>query len=66
VLLLKLACLVGVAGLGAFNWRVVQPRLEAGTGDELLRRSAWAELGLGALLIIVTAVLVALPAPGLE
>jgi copper transport protein len=66
VLLLKLGCLVGVAGLGAFNWRVVQPRLEAGTGDGLLRRSAWAELGLGALLLIVTAILVALPAPGLE
>ena len=66
VLLLKLGCLVGVAGLGAYNWRVVQPRLEAGTGDGLLRRSAWTELGLGALLLIVTAILVTLPAPGLE
>jgi putative copper export protein len=66
VLLLKLGCLVGVAALGAFNWRVVQPRLEAGSGDGLLRRSAWAELGLGAILLLVTAVLVALPAPGLE
>jgi copper transport protein len=65
-LLVKLACLVGVAGLGAFNWRVVQPRLEAGTGEGLLRRSALTELGLGALLLIATAVLVALPAPGLE
>jgi putative copper export protein len=66
VLLLKLGCLTGVAALGAFNWRVVQPRLEAGTGDGLLRRSAWAELGLGAVLLLVTAILVALPAPGLE
>jgi len=66
VLLLKLGCLAGVAALGAFNWRVVQPRLEAGTGEGLLRRSAWAELGLGLLLVIVTAVLVTLPAPGLE
>ncbi len=65
-LLVKLSCLVGVAALGAFNWRVVQPKLEAGAGDDLLRRSAWTELGLGALLLIVTAVLVALPAPGME
>ena len=65
-LIVKLCCLVGVAALGAFNWKVVQPKLEAGGGDDLLQRSAWTELGLGALLLIVTAVLVALPAPGME
>ena len=65
-LLVKLCCLGGVAALGAFNWKVVQPKLEAGAGDDLLRRSAWTELALGALLLIVTAVLVALPAPGME
>jgi len=65
-LIVKLCCLAGVAALGAFNWKVVQPKLEAGAGDDLLRRSAWTELGLGALLLIVTAVLVALPAPGME
>jgi putative copper export protein len=62
----KLCCLGGVAALGAYNWRVVQPKLEAGAGDDLLRRSAWTELALGAVLLIVTAVLVALPAPGME
>jgi putative copper export protein len=65
-LLVKLCCLGGVAALGAYNWKVVQPKLEAGSGDLLLRRSAWTELGLGALLLVVTAVLVALPAPGME
>jgi putative copper export protein len=65
-LLLKLGCLVGVAALGAYNWRVVQPRLTAGTGEGLLRRSAFTELTLGAILLLITALLVVLPAPGLE
>lgn len=65
-LLVKLSFLVGVAGLGAFNWKVVQPRLRAGTGEGVLRRSAYTELALGAALLIATALLVALPAPGLE
>lgn len=66
VLLIKLSFLVGVAGTGAFNWRVVQPKLAAGAGDGLLRRSAYIELAMGIGLIVATAVLVALPAPGLE
>lgn len=65
-LLLKLGCLVGVAALGAYNWRVVQPRLAAGTGEGLLHRSALTELTLGAILLIITALLVVLPAPGLD
>jgi putative copper export protein len=65
-LLVKLSCLVGVAALGAWNWKVIQPRLAKGTGDDLLRRSAATELLLGAMLLIVTALLVMLPAPGLE
>jgi copper transport protein len=65
-LLLKLLCLVGVAGIGAFNWRVVQPKLAAGGGEGVLRRSAFVELTLGAILLLVTALLVVLPAPGLE
>lgn len=65
-LLVKLSFLVGVAALGAFNWRVVQPKLNAGTGEALLRRSAFIEISLGAGLLIATAILVALPAPGLD
>lgn len=66
VLLIKLSFLIGVAGTGAFNWRVVQPKLAAGAGEGLLRRSAYIELAMGIGLIVATAVLVALPAPGLE
>jgi putative copper export protein len=63
---LKLAVLAGAAGLGAWNWRVVLPRLRA-TGDPAaLRRTARLEIALGALLLGVTAALVALPAPGEE
>ncbi|HET7040398.1 MAG TPA: CopD family protein [Gemmatimonadales bacterium] len=66
MLLIKLSFLVGVAALGAFNWRVVQPKLAAGTGEGILRRSALIELALGAGLLLATAILVALPAPGLD
>jgi putative copper export protein/methionine-rich copper-binding protein CopC len=62
-LLLKLALLGGVAALGWYNWRRVLPAL----GDEpaalRLRRAARAELGLGAAVLLVTAILVALPTP---
>lgn len=65
-LLIKLSFLIGVAGTGAFNWRVVQPKLAAGGGEQLLRRSAYIELAMGIGLLLATAILVALPAPGLE
>ncbi|HWA40971.1 MAG TPA: CopD family protein [Gemmatimonadales bacterium] len=65
-LLVKLGVLAVIVATGAYNWRVAQPRLATGTGDELLHRSAYVELALGAALIVVTSVLVALPAPGLD
>ncbi|HTK56385.1 MAG TPA: hypothetical protein VL295_06160, partial [Gemmatimonadales bacterium] len=52
--------------LGAYNWRVARPRLARGEGDDVFRRSAWIELSLGALLLLITSLLVALPAPGLD
>jgi putative copper resistance protein D len=64
-LLCKLALLSGVAGLGAWNWRRVRPALGAAPGARRLRFSATAELVIGALLLGVTAVLVALPSPRL-
>ncbi|MGH7633417.1 MAG: hypothetical protein ACRENC_06785, partial [Gemmatimonadaceae bacterium] len=52
-----------VVAFGAFNWRVLRPAL----GDERaalgIRRSAARELTVGLLVLIVTAVLVALPPP---
>lgn len=62
-LLLKLAILSGVAAVGAYNWRVVTPRIRASGGSAALRRSALVELLLSAALVAVTAVLVATPLP---
>jgi copper transport protein len=63
VLILKLVLVAIVLGFGAFNWRVLSPAL----GDERaaggIRRSAARELTVGLLVLIVTAVLVALPPP---
>lgn len=64
-LLVKVALLGGVAATGAWNWRRVRPALGAAPGSSRLRRSATVELILGTLLLAVTAVLVALPAPEL-
>jgi putative copper export protein len=62
----KLAALIGVALLGAYNWRVTQPALaRPGEGGESrLRRSGWLEILFGILVLAATAVLVALPIPG--
>jgi putative copper export protein len=65
-LLIKLGVLALIMGIGAYNWRVAQPRLATGQGDDVLRRSAFIELALGAALLVVTGFLVALPAPGLD
>jgi putative copper export protein/methionine-rich copper-binding protein CopC len=62
-LLLKLALLAGVGALGFYNWRRVLPALGDDPGTRRLRRSARAELGLGVVVLLVTAVLVALPTP---
>lgn len=53
----------GVFGTGAYNWLRVRPRLREETGARRLRRSGWAELAIGALVLAVTAVLVATPPP---
>jgi putative copper export protein len=66
MLSLKIGTLVGVAALGAFNWRVLRPRLAPSESAAAIRRSSLAELALGGILLAVTAVLVALPMPGTE
>jgi putative copper export protein len=62
----KLIALAGVAAIGFYNWRVVQPSLTHPVGETRLRRSSVRELFLGILLLAATAVLVALPLPGDE
>lgn len=63
VLLVKLLFLTGVIGTGFYNWRVVQPALGTDVATARFRRSASSELAIGAIVIVVTAVLVAMPTP---
>lgn len=62
-LLIKLLMLAGVAGTGAYNWRVVLPRLGRGEAAPV-RASSTVEVAVGLALLAVTAVLVSLAAPG--
>ena len=62
-LVLKLALLGATAALGYHHWRTVTPRLGDEPGALRFRRSARAEVALGAGVLLVTAVLVALPTP---
>lgn len=65
VLLLKLALLAMTLGFGARNWRRLSPRLGTADATAALTTSATIELVIAFLLLSVTAVLVALPAPTL-
>jgi copper transport protein len=62
-LLIKLALLLLVAGIGFYNWRFVLPSLHGAESPSRLRRSAGTELATGAVVLLVTAVLVALSPP---
>jgi putative copper export protein len=62
-LCVKLCCVLMVVALGAWNWRRMTPRLGSEEGALGLRRSARAELIAGALVLLVTGVLVSLPSP---
>lgn len=61
LLLLKLGVLALVAGTGAYNWRRVRPALGDEVGGQRIRRSSTFELGVGLVVLLVTAVLVATP-----
>lgn len=63
LLLIKLGVLGGVAGVGAYNWRLVRPVLGDDGATQRLRRSAVLELCIALLVVAVTAVLVATPTP---
>ena len=64
-LLVKLGLLAGAVGLGWRNWRVLTPRVGQGDVRALTRSSRW-ELVLGALIVLATAILVALDPAGLD
>jgi copper transport protein len=61
-LCVKLALVTAVAAVGAYNWRWATPKLVAGD-PHAIRNSARAELILGALVLLATAILVATPLP---
>jgi len=63
-LLVKLLLVGGVAAAGAWNWRVLRPRLGSDAGTRALRRTTAVELGLSLALLLITALLVSLPMPG--
>ncbi|HEU5217141.1 MAG TPA: CopD family protein [Gemmatimonadales bacterium] len=63
-LAVKLGLLVVIGGLGAYNWKVAQPGLTHARGEDRFRKSGALEAAFGGLLLLVTAVLVALPLPG--
>ncbi len=62
-LLLKLLAVVPMAATGAYNWRRVRPSLGSTGAPGRLRRSASAELAIGALVLVITAALVAVQPP---
>lgn len=62
-LLVKLAILSVVALTGAYNWLRVKPHLGRVEGAARIRRSATIELAVGVLIVLATAVLVALATP---
>jgi putative copper export protein len=64
-LLIKLAVLTLVVATGAYNWRVVRPFLNrnGNTAISRLHRSATLEIIIGAVVIAITAILVATPTP---
>lgn len=62
-LLLKLGVLSVVFGTGAYNWLKVKPALGDEAAAGRLRRSAVVELAVGAVVLAVTAVLVATATP---
>lgn len=63
VLIAKLIALSGLAAIGAYNWKRVMPSLGTAVGTRRLRSSAAVELAIGCVVIIITAILVAVPTP---
>jgi putative copper export protein len=62
-LIIKLAFVAVVFGLGAFNWRRMRPTLGREEGAVAIRRSGRMELSVAAVVLIITSILVSLPSP---
>jgi copper transport protein len=62
----KLVVISLMALVGAFNWRVIRPRLSNPDTISLLRKSAAVELAIGVVVVILTAILVGTSPPDSE
>lgn len=62
-LVVKLAFVLVVVMLGAWNWKRVRPSLGGEGSEKVIRKSATTELTFAGLVLIATAVLVSLPSP---
>jgi hypothetical protein len=62
-LIVKLVLVATVFGLGAWNWRRQRPSLGTEPAAVAIRRSSLGELTFATLVLVVTAILVSLPAP---
>ena len=65
-LVLKVALVIVVVAVGAYNWRRMLPALGNDGSATRFRRSALVELTFAGLVLAVTAILVALPTPAVE
>jgi putative copper export protein/methionine-rich copper-binding protein CopC len=63
VLLLKLLALLVAGGIGLYNFRRARTRLATSADDAGVRRAMRAELAAGVLILLITAMLVAIPTP---
>ena len=63
-LVAKAVLMSATGAVGAYNWRVLTPRLGLARTDAMLLRSGRAELLLGGIVLLVAAILVHLPMPG--
>jgi putative copper export protein len=62
-LIVKLAFVAAVFGLGAWNWRRQRPMLGSEPAAVAIRRSAKAELTVAGIVLLITSLLVSLPSP---
>jgi copper transport protein len=63
VLIVKLALLFALAATGAYNWLRVKPSLGTAEATGRVRTLGAVELAIGCVIVVVTAILVALPTP---
>lgn len=62
-LIAKLVFVAAVFALGAWNWRRQRPTLGSEPAADSIRRSSVAELSVAGVVLVITAILVSLPAP---